>query len=101
MLNRGDWKGKTIISSNWINKMLSPSVINPNYGFLITVNTLNSIFGKYASEKSFIAAGAGGNTVFVDPNRKIIIVTRWCKNPKDIIELFNLIINGGKSWNSN
>ena len=94
MLNRGDWKGKTIISSNWINKMLSPSVIKPNNGFLIRINTHNNIFGKYTSEKSFIAAGAGGNAVFVDPNRKIIIVTRWCKNPKDIIELFIKSLNG-------
>ena len=87
MLNRGVWKGKTIISSNWINKILSPSLIKPNYGFLMRINTNNSIFGKYASEKSFLAAGAGGNAVFVDPNKKIIIVTRWCKNPKDLIEL--------------
>ena len=94
MLNRGTWKGKTIISSNWINKTLSPSVIKPNYGFLIRVNTLNSIFGKYTSEKSFIAAGAGGNAVFVDPNKNIIIVTRWCKNPKDLIELFLKSLNG-------
>ena len=87
LLNNGFWNGKTIISSKWIQKMLTPSEINPAYGFMIRLNTKNRLYGTIASEKSFSATGAGGNAVFVDPKRELIIVTRWCGNVNGLIEL--------------
>ena len=37
--------------------------------------------------KLLIASGAGGNAVFVDPKKELIIVTRWCGNVNGLIEL--------------
>jgi|TARA_B100001964_G_C14243744_1_gene606365 CubicO group peptidase (beta-lactamase class C family) len=87
LLNNGFWNGKIVVSSKWIQKMLTPSDINPTYGFMIRLNTKNRLYGTIASEKSFIASGAGGNAVFVDPKKELIIVTRWCGNVNGLIEL--------------
>lgn len=35
---------------------------------------------------SFAARGAGGNVVFVEPERELVIVLRWCGNAKAVID---------------
>ena len=35
---------------------------------------------------SFAARGAGGNIVFIEPERELVIVLRWCGDAKAVID---------------
>ena len=39
-----------------------------------------------ACASSFAARGAGGNMIFVEPERELVIVLRWCGDPKRVID---------------
>jgi hypothetical protein len=39
-----------------------------------------------ASERAFAAQGAGGNVVLVEPERDLVVVTRWCDDPAGVVE---------------
>jgi CubicO group peptidase (beta-lactamase class C family) len=78
ILRRGVWGGKRLISENWLRRMLTPQPLNPSYGYLWWLNTDRS---KYPSAPAscVLALGAGGNTVIVDFDNDLVVVTRWIR----------------------
>ncbi|MBI2965293.1 MAG: hypothetical protein HYY34_03700 [Chloroflexi bacterium] len=58
--------------------------LNPTYGLLFWLNTGHTRYGS-APESTFAAAGAGGNCVVVDPEHRMVAVTRWCSDVKGVI----------------
>jgi len=38
------------------------------------------------SETAFAASGAGGNSVVCDPEKDLVIVTRWCADVTGVVE---------------
>ena len=84
-LRRGEWRGHRIISDDWIKASLAPCDINPRYGFLWWLNHEGSI-STIASPDAYAARGAGGNIVFVDPDRDLVIVLRWCADTMAVID---------------
>jgi CubicO group peptidase (beta-lactamase class C family) len=84
-LNRGCWRRCRHLSEKWLGMMLEPCRLNPNYGFLFWLNTGHVRYGS-APESVFAAAGAGGNCVVVDPENRMVTVTRWCSDVKGVIE---------------
>lgn len=86
-LRQGSWAGKQILSQTWLNQMLEPCDIKPEYGCLWWLNHEGSIASQ-ASEQSFAARGAGGNIVFIEPTRELVVVLRWCSNTRAVLDRF-------------
>ena len=76
LLRRGVWKTRRIISEAWIDRMLEPCSLNPQYGYLWWLNTGHGLYPS-ASMRSYCARGAGGNLTWIDPESDIVGVLRW------------------------
>lgn len=77
----GVWNGRQLLSKAWIDAMLTPSPLQPNYGFLWWLNR-----GPYANpaapDTAVYALGAGGNVIWIDRAADTVAVLRWLKSPK-------------------
>lgn len=82
---RGHWNGRQILSKEWIDHALTPCPIKPEYGFLWWLNHQRDL-SDLAGPDSFAARGAGGHVVFVEPERELVIVLRWCGAAKAVID---------------
>jgi len=76
MARGGVWDGKRLISEDYIARAKAPAPTNPDYGWLWWLNTGQNRFPS-APAGPFQASGAGGNTIWVDPERDLVIVARW------------------------
>jgi CubicO group peptidase (beta-lactamase class C family) len=74
-LNRGRWNGAEILPKRWIEDSLKPCPIERGYGFMWWLNAGGRL--PSAPAESFMAVGAGGNLVYVDPSREMVVVARW------------------------
>lgn len=76
-LNNGNWKGRQILSRNWIkdsfkNHLVLENTVDKNgYGYLWWHNTYQ-VNGKHLN--SIEARGAGGQYIFVFPNLEMVVV---------------------------
>ncbi len=72
-LNKGQWNGKQIIASSWIEKASSPKANvrkGTDYGYLLWLKS----FGKDKKYKSFYMSGNGGNKVLACPELQMSVV---------------------------
>ena len=60
----------------WVRKMQTPCAIAPFYGWLTWLNRDGRMFAD-ASRASWFMFGAGGNTVWIDPEKEAVVVWRW------------------------
>ena len=74
--SRGRWKDRQIISEAWIDLMLEPCPINPDYGALWWLNNRRA-FSKAASEEALFAMGVGRNLIWIDRKHQLVVVVRW------------------------
>jgi CubicO group peptidase (beta-lactamase class C family) len=89
-MNDGAWNGEQLISREWIAKAISPSVPNPNYGYMWWLNKKGEEHWEGLPEHLYYAAGFGGNYIVIDPERDLVLVTRWLE-PSKIGELVSMI----------
>lgn len=76
-LRRGRWKDRQLLSEKWVGLALTPTPVEPGYGFMNWfLNTGRKQFPA-ASEKAFAHLGAGANMIYVDPDRDLVVVVRW------------------------
>ena len=92
-LNRGRWGDRQLISQRWIDMMTTPCGLNDQYGYMWWLNTGFARYGKEISESTFAASGAGGNSVVIDPQKKLVIVTRWCEDVEGVVGLVSQAVN--------
>ena len=84
-LNRGTWDGKQILSAEWIAESTRVQSrwkeLNLSYGYLWWIID--------EKEHSFAAMGDGGNVIYVNPAKKLVVViaSLFKPNAKDRIEL--------------
>ena len=76
ILQRGHWQDRQLIPAAWIDAMLTPSPIKRDYGYLWWLNTGHA-FTEAASRASVFAMGAGGNLIWIAPEREQVAVIRW------------------------
>ena len=76
-LRRGKWGDSQILSDEWVTLALTPTEVQPGYGFMNWF--LNTDRRMYASapETAFAHRGAGTNLVYVDPENDLVVVARW------------------------
>lgn len=84
-LRRGEWEGKQILSPAWIERATAPCDHNSGYGYMWWLNADRQLYPA-ASAATFAAQGAGGNNVVIDPERDLVVVTRWCADVPAVIE---------------
>jgi CubicO group peptidase (beta-lactamase class C family) len=73
----GKWGDKQLLSERWIRESTTPSAVRPGYGFLWWLNTPSQPSYSNATPRSFFARGAGGNTIWMCPERDMVVVVRW------------------------
>jgi CubicO group peptidase (beta-lactamase class C family) len=90
-LRNGNWKGKQLISKQWINAARKSSAANTSYGYMWWLNKGNRKI-QGVGESVYSAAGFGGNYIVVDPEHDLLIVTRWLE-PKKLGKLLQLVMD--------
>jgi len=76
-LRRGKWKDKQILSEDWVRMALTPTPVQPTYGFMNWyLNTDRKLFAS-APATAFAHMGNGTNMIYVDPENDLVIVARW------------------------
>lgn len=78
-LDRGLWAGKQLIAADYIDQALSPSALNPAYGFLWWFNGTGRVAG--APRAMSFAAGALGQFCFVLPEQDMVVATMGFGQP--------------------
>jgi CubicO group peptidase (beta-lactamase class C family) len=76
----GVWGDRQLVPREWIKIMLTPSPTNDGYGMLWWLNR-GATRHQSASERCFYAVGAGGNTIWIDPDHDLVAVMRWMNAP--------------------
>ena len=83
-LRMGNWKGKQLISEEWIAMARTPGEVNPSYGYMNWFlngpverdgEMVQSILD--AADTAVTFRGAGSNIVYVDWENDLVVVVRW------------------------
>jgi CubicO group peptidase (beta-lactamase class C family) len=90
LLGQGSVNGRQIVSTEWLQRMLTPCAIAPFYGYLVWLNHERSVFPS-APASSYFAIGAGGSFTWIEPERELAVVVRWL-NPAHADEFFGLVL---------
>jgi len=72
-LDGGRWNGEQFIAANYIRAAVSPSRLNPDYGYLWWLNRSGRIAN--APKSMYFAAGARGQYCFVLPEQRLLVST--------------------------
>lgn len=88
-LRDGNWRGKQLISKDWVDQVQQSSSAYESYGYMWWQNRGDRKW-EGLSDKLFYAAGFGGNFIVVDKENDLVVVTRWL-NPKKIGEMMKLV----------
>jgi CubicO group peptidase (beta-lactamase class C family) len=76
LLDGGAHGGRQLIAHDWVQRMHTPCAQAPFYGWLTWLNRDGRLFTE-ASRHSWFMFGAGGHMVWIDPDHRAVIVTRW------------------------
>src|SRR5688500_851993 len=76
-LRRGKWKDRQLLSEAWVRMALTPTPVQPTYGFMNWFLNTDRKFLPSAPASAFAHLGAGTNVVYVDPEHDLVIVARW------------------------
>jgi CubicO group peptidase (beta-lactamase class C family) len=87
----GQWNGKQIISSKWIEQATMSSPAYESYGYMWWLNKGPRKWKQVKDESIYYAAGFGGNFVVIDNKHDLVIVTRWLA-PSKIGEFVDLVL---------
>ena len=76
LLDGGAHHGRQIVPREWVERMSAPCAAAPFYGWLTWLNRDGRLFAD-ASRESVFMFGAGGHTVWIEPDHDAVIVVRW------------------------
>jgi len=79
-LRRGKWRDRQIVSEKWVSLALTPTPVQPGYGFMNWFLNTERRMLPSARANSFCHRGAGVNVVCVVPDQDLVIVARWIRN---------------------
>jgi CubicO group peptidase (beta-lactamase class C family) len=78
-LRRGRWKDKQIIPEEWVKLALTPTPVQPGYGFMNWFLNTERRMLPAAPENAFCHRGAGANVMCAIPDQDLLIVARWIR----------------------
>lgn len=85
-LDRGRWAGEPLVAPDYIDEALSPSALNPAYGFLWWLNRTGRV--PAAPRTMVFAAGALGQFCFLLPELDMVIATMGFGQPSATADSF-------------
>ena len=81
-LNHGKWKDRQLLSDQWIDWALTPTPVQPTYGFCNFFNNKDKKLYPSAPASAFAHIGNGTNVIYVDPENDLVVVLRWIDGDK-------------------
>ena len=79
-LRRGKWRDRQLVSEEWIRMALTPTSVQPTYGFMNWFLNTDRKLWPSAPATSFAHIGNGTNAIYVDPENDLVVVVRWIEN---------------------
>ena len=76
-LQRGRWKERRLLSEQWVQWALTPTPVQPSYGFMNWYNNRDRKLLPSAPSSAFAHLGNGTNMIYVDPEQEVVAVVRW------------------------
>jgi CubicO group peptidase (beta-lactamase class C family) len=76
-LRRGRWKERRLLSEQWVQWALTPTPVQPGYGFMNWYNNRDGKLLPSAPPSAFAHLGNGTNMIYVDPEQEVVAVVRW------------------------
>lgn len=73
----GQWKGKQLISPEWVKMARTPTPVEPTYGFMNWMLNTNRKLWPSAPASSFAHIGNGTNIIYCDQENDLVVVLRW------------------------
>jgi len=90
-LHRGRWGGRQILSGQWVQRALTPTVPNREYGYMNWhLNADRTLFPQVGAHV-FAHIGNGVNLIMVDPDFDLVVVLRWIDGNKSAGETLKRI----------
>jgi CubicO group peptidase (beta-lactamase class C family) len=80
-LRGGRWKDRQILSPEWVKRALTPTPVEPKYGFMNWFNNRDGKLLPSAPRSAFMHIGNGTNAIYVDPEHDLVVVLRWIQTP--------------------
>jgi CubicO group peptidase (beta-lactamase class C family) len=80
-LRRGRWGDRQVLSEEWVRMALTPTPVQPGYGFMNWYLNIERKQLPGAPATAFVHLGNGTNAIYVDPEHDLVIVARWIANP--------------------
>lgn len=78
----GAWKGKRLLSKEFLEKAETPTPARETYGFMnFFLNTEKKLYPS-APEGTIAFLGNGTNMVYIDRQNDLVVVARWIANNK-------------------
>jgi CubicO group peptidase (beta-lactamase class C family) len=75
--HRGKWKERQLVSDQWFTWALTPTPVQPTYGFMNFYLNKDRTLLPSAPPSAFMFVGNGANLVYIDPDNDVIAVVRW------------------------
>ena len=79
-LHKGNWNGKQLISQQWIAQALTPTPVQPTYGYMNFFINTDKKYLPSAPVTAFVHVGNGTNIIYVDREHELVMVVRWIEN---------------------
>ena len=79
-LRRGRWGDRQVLSEEWVRMALTPTPVEPTYGFMNWFLNTNRAYLASAPASAFVHVGNGTNIIYADPENDLVIVARWIAN---------------------
>jgi CubicO group peptidase (beta-lactamase class C family) len=76
-LRRGRWGDRQILSEEWVRMALTPTQVQPTYGFMNWYLNTDRKFIPSAPASAFAHMGNGTNMIYADPANDLVVVARW------------------------
>lgn len=83
-LRRGNWGGKQLLSDAWVTQALTPTKVEPTYGYMNWFVNTDRKYVASAPPQAFVHVGAGNNYIYVDPVNDVVAVVRWMDNGQSL-----------------
>jgi CubicO group peptidase (beta-lactamase class C family) len=80
-LRGGRWKDRQILSPEWVKRALTPTPVEPKYGFMNWFNNRDGKLLPSAPRSAFMHIGNGTNAIYVDREHDLVVVLRWIQTP--------------------
>ncbi|MFN5582168.1 serine hydrolase domain-containing protein [Gemmatimonas sp.] len=81
---RGNWGGKQLLSDAWVKQALTPTSVEPTYGYMNWFVNTDRKYVASAPAEAFVHVGAGNNYIYVDPVNDVVAVIRWMDNGQSL-----------------